>query len=74
LEELQGLPKAVVGKVVKAVERLSETPYPPGVRKLVGMEHTFRMRVGDYRVVYDVFDDVLLIEIIRVKHRKDVYR
>ena len=40
----------------------------------MGVDQTFRMRVGDYRVVYSVFDDALMIEIIRVKHRKDVYR
>ena len=73
-KELEKLPKAIIGKVVKAVEELSDTPYPKGVRKMVGVEQTFRLRVGDYRVVYNVFDDVLTIEIIRVKHRKDVYR
>jgi mRNA interferase RelE/StbE len=44
----------MIGKVVKAIERLIATPYPQGVRKLVGVDQTFRMRVGDYRVVYSV--------------------
>jgi mRNA interferase RelE/StbE len=73
-KELEKLPKAIISKVIKAVEQLSDTPYPQGVRKMVGVDQTFRLRIGDYRVVYNVFDNVLTIEIIRVKHRKDVYR
>lgn len=73
-KELEKLPKAIVGKIINAVEELSDIPYPQGVRKLVGVHQTFRLRVGDYRVVYNVVNDILTIEIIRVKHRKDVYR
>ncbi len=49
-------------------------PTPPGSRKLIGSEHTYRIRVGDYRVIYDVQGSNLVIEIIRVGHRKDVYQ
>ena len=52
----------------------AEVPQPSGVIKLTGYTHTYRIRVGDFRVIYDVFDDTLLIEIIRVRDRKDVYR
>jgi mRNA interferase RelE/StbE len=74
LKELQKLPKQVIPKIVSAVHDLSETPHPQGVRKLVGTQHTYRIRVGDYRVIYDIFEIRLIIEIIRVRHRKDAYK
>jgi len=48
-------------------------PFPIGVRKFVGSEHTYRIREGDYRVIYTITASTLVIEIIRVGHRKDVY-
>jgi mRNA interferase RelE/StbE len=72
-QELKRLPRAAVGRILKAVEQLSTEPYPSGVRKLVGSEHTYRIRVGDYRIIYSVMASALLIEIIRVGHRRDVY-
>lgn len=45
-----------------------------GVRKLQGSERTYRIRVGDYRVIYDVFDLALVVQVIRIRHRKDAYR
>ncbi len=74
LKELQKLPRQIVTRVVAAVDDLSANPYPHGVRKLVGSEHTYRIRVGDYRVIYDVFENSLIIEIVRVRHRKDIYK
>jgi len=71
--ELRRLPREVVSRILQAVEELSTDPYPTGVRKLVGSEQTYRIRVGDYRVVYSVFSSTLIIQIIRVGHRKDVY-
>jgi mRNA interferase RelE/StbE len=72
-QELKRLPREIVGRIVKAVEQLSTDPYPSGVRKLIGSEHTYRIRVGDYRVIYDVMASALVIEIIRVGHRRDIY-
>lgn len=73
-KELKKLPKAIIVKVVATVESLRETPRPDGVRKLTGSEHTYRVRVGEYRVVYNIFDRTLVIEVIRVRDRKDAYR
>ena len=72
-QELKKLPREVVGRILTAVEQLSTEPYPSGVRKLVGAEHTYRIRVGDYRIIYSVMASALIIEIIRVGHRRDVY-
>ena len=74
LKELEKLPRPMISKVVSAVDNLSSNPFPPGVRKLVGTEDIYRIRVGDYRVLYNIIENKLVIEIIRVRHRKDVYR
>lgn len=73
-KELQKLPRPMIVKVVAAVSDLANDPFPHGVKKLVGSEYTYRIRIGDYRVVYEVFENKLIIEIVRVRHRKDVYR
>jgi len=72
-KELKQLPKETIAKILQAVESLAEEPFPAGVKKLIGSTHTYRIREGDYRVIYDVFSKTLVIEIIRVGHRKDVY-
>ena len=74
LKELQKLPRQIIPRVVAAVDDLSDDPYPHGTRKLVGSEHTYRIRVGEYRVVYDIFQRKLIIEIVRVRHRKNAYK
>ena len=72
--ELEKLPRPTIKKVVVAVEKLAIEPRPRGVRKLVGSDFTYRLRVGDYRIVYEVLDKKLIVEIIRVRHRKDAYK
>jgi len=74
LRELRALPKEVVSRLVRAAEALATNPHPPGSKKLAGSQHTYRIRQGDYRVVYNVLTDQILIEVIRVGHRRDVYR
>ncbi|MCK6583855.1 MAG: type II toxin-antitoxin system RelE/ParE family toxin [Anaerolineales bacterium] len=71
LKELQKLSRPMIPRVVAAVSDLSNDPRPQGVKKLVGSEHSYRIRVGDYRVVYEIFENRLVIEIVRVRHRKD---
>ncbi len=73
IKELKYLPKEVVVKIVQAVGQLTENPFPVGVKKLVGSERTYRIREGSYRVIFSVEPSSLVIEIIRVGHRKDVY-
>ena len=73
LRELKALPKDMIARVVGAVKSLEANPHPPGSKKLTGSEHTYRIREDDYRVVYNVLAKQLLIEVIRVAHRRDVY-
>lgn len=72
-KELRALPKDAVARITDLVSGLSSNPFPPGVRKIVGSTDTYRLRAGDYRVIYTVAASILVIEIIRVGHRKDVY-
>ena len=74
LKEIKRLPKEAVARIVAAAEALRSDPFPPGSRKLAGREDTYRIREGSYRVVYSVVASRLVIEVIRVGHRKDVYR
>lgn len=73
-KELEKLPRQMVIRVVAAIRELADNPYPSGVKKLSGFDRTFRIRVGDFRVLYDIYENRLVIEIIRIRHRKDVYR
>lgn len=72
--ELRQLPRDTVLRVLRAVEGLRINPFPVGVRKLSGAEHTYRIREGSYRIIYSVYTSRLTIEVIRVGHRRDVYR
>ncbi len=73
IKELKRLPREAVRRILQVVEPLARDPYPLGIRKLVGSEHIYRIRVGDYRVIYNVQESILVIHIIRVGHRKDIY-
>ncbi len=73
-KELKKLPRETIPKVMTAIGGLAEYPHPIGSRKIIGSEHACRIRIGDYRIVYSVESGRLVIEIIRVRHRKDVYR
>ncbi len=61
-------------RVVKAIVALADDPHPQGSRKLTGYEDVFRIRVGQYRVLYSVSGKKLVIIILKIGHRKDVYR
>ncbi|PYK35602.1 MAG: type II toxin-antitoxin system RelE/ParE family toxin [Verrucomicrobia bacterium] len=73
-KDLRRLPREAISRIVAAVAKLAEEPLPRGSEKLTGSERTYRIRVGDYRVVYELLRDAKIVEIQRVRHRKDVYR
>ncbi len=74
LKDLRALPHDVIARVIAATELLVDAPRPPGARKLAGSDRAYRIRIGDYRVVYDIVDRMLIIEVVRVAHRSGVYR
>jgi mRNA interferase RelE/StbE len=73
-KDLRSIPQEEVSRIIDTVAKLAEEPLPHGSQKLAGADHTYRIRVGDYRVVYEVLRYAATVEIERVRHRKDVYR
>lgn len=74
LRELKRIDRQAIPRIVQAAERLAEDPFPTGVRKLRGAEHTYRLRVGEHRVVYETVEAKRTVVIVRVRHRRDAYR
>jgi mRNA interferase RelE/StbE len=74
-KELEGIAgKKDRRRIVDRIYALAADPRPPGVEKLSGTDQSYRVRQGDYRIVYEIEDDVLIVYVIRIRHRKDVYR
>jgi mRNA interferase RelE/StbE len=74
LRELGDLRQPLGRRVTRAIQALAHDPRPPGVTLLSGPERIWRIRVGDYRVVYRLDDDRRVVTVLRVRHRKDAYR
>jgi mRNA interferase RelE/StbE len=72
-KDLRGIPKTEVRRLLKRIEALGNDPRPAGCEKLTGRE-LYRIRQGVYRIVYSVDDAAVVIEVIKVGHRRDVYR
>lgn len=72
-KDFLALPRADLQKVTKKIQKLSDTPRPPGCEKLKG-EEGYRIRQGNYRIVYLINDSERLVTVIKVGHRREVYR
>jgi mRNA interferase RelE/StbE len=73
-KDLRKVPSHMRRVLVDAITALADDPRPHGVTKIRGAEYTYRIRRGDYRIIYQVYDDRVVVEVIKVGHRKDVYR
>ena len=73
-KDLQSIPHSFVARIIARIERLPSDPFPTQSAKLQGAERLYRLRVGDYRIVYEVDSDALHIIVQYVRHRRDVYR
>ena len=71
---LARLPRREQQRVRAAIDLLADDPRPPGCTAMAGEPHAYRVRVGDYGIVYEVLDDRLVVQVVRVRHRRDVYR
>jgi mRNA interferase RelE/StbE len=74
IKSIAKLPRQEQQRIRAAIDLLADEPRPPGCVALSGEDSAYRVRVGDYRVVYEVFDKRLVIQVVRVGHRRDVYR
>ncbi len=68
------LPNSVIKKVIDLLTELEKDPRPSGCKKLTGSNNTYRIRTGNYRIIYSIFDDVLVIDVIKIGHRKEIYK
>ena len=73
IKELNNLPPSDLKKIIQRIQSLADDPRPPGCKKLSG-EEKYRIRSGNYRILYMIEDDVLVIYIVKIAHRRDVYR
>jgi len=67
-------PKTVRQRVVKRIRELAHDPRPPGCEKLVGSAERYRLRQGVWRIVYEVLDKELVVVVVKVGHRRDIYK
>jgi mRNA interferase RelE/StbE len=73
-KELERLDPALVNRIFPLIESLAQNPRPSGCKKLSGVQNLWRIRVGDYRIVYHVLDAQKLVDIVAVRHRREAYR
>jgi mRNA interferase RelE/StbE len=74
-KELAAIPgKKERQRLVHRIQALADDPRPPGAEKLSGTRDKYRVRQGDYRILYEIEDEILVVEIVKIGHRKDVYR
>ncbi|MGB3203883.1 MAG: type II toxin-antitoxin system RelE/ParE family toxin [Crinalium sp.] len=74
LKQLKKLPTDIRERIDLKIQELAVNPRPDGVKKIEGDLSLYRIRIGDYRVIYQIQDDVLLVIVVKVKHRREVYR
>ena len=72
-KDFDAIPKKDLKKILNRILTLTEDPRPPGCEKLTGQER-YRLRQGRYRIVYSIQDDELTVWVVKVGHRKDIYR
>ena len=71
-KDFRGIEKSEVRRLLRAIEKLTENPRPPDCRKLTG-SNLYRIRVGNYRIVYEIYDEESVLVIVKLGHRRDVY-
>ena len=74
VRQLRKLPKDALRRLHTATEALRQQPRPPGAIKLAGTDDLWRIRVGDFRVVYTIADEALVVIVVRIANRREVYR
>lgn len=73
-KQFERLPRAIQRRITGRIDDLASNPRPHGSIKLEGEDDLYRIRVGRYRVLYSIHDDELIVIVVRVGHRRDVYR
>ena len=74
VRDLASLDRSMREKIAAKIDSLEQDPRPIGVEKLQGRDKRYRLRVGVYRVIYEIKDDILLVLVVRIGHRREIYR
>ncbi|MBE9210216.1 type II toxin-antitoxin system RelE/ParE family toxin [Nostoc sp. LEGE 06077] len=74
IKQLNKLPNNIKERIDAKILDLAIEPRPNGVKKIKGDENSYRIRVGDYRIIYGIYDDILLITVVRIGHRSKIYQ
>jgi mRNA interferase RelE/StbE len=74
VKQLRSLDKPFQTQIVRRIEKLADNPRPPGVEKLAGEDGIYRVRSGNFRILYTIHDKALVVLVIRIGDRKEVYR
>jgi mRNA interferase RelE/StbE len=72
--DLRRLPVQVFQRVISHIKALAEEPRPPGCRKIVGTKNDWRLRVGNYRIIYEIDQRAQSVRVLRVRYRREAYR
>ncbi len=72
--ELDTLSASLVNRIIPQIKALAQDPRPTHCRKIEGTENAWRIRIGDYRVIYQVFDDERVVDIVAIRHRSQAYK
>jgi len=73
-KELQALDSPVRARILRNITALADDPRPPGVKRLTAADNLWRIRVGDYRIIYEIRNSELIVRVIRIAHRSKAYR
>ncbi len=73
-KQIATFPRHIANNIIAKIDALNNAPRPHGSKKLEGSDKEYRIRSGDYRIIYRIEDSKLFIEVIRIRHRRDVYK
>lgn len=73
-KDLKKIDRQFIEKIINKIEKLKDEPHPRNSLKLADTDNTYRLRVGDYRIIYQVDDDINCLTVFYIRHRKDAYK
>lgn len=73
-QDLKRLPVEIFKRIMPHIKSLANIPRPPGCHKITGSKSDWRIRIGDYRVIYEIDEKIKAVKVMRIRHRREVYR
>ena len=72
--DIKRLPTPIFHRIIRQIKTLAENPRPSGCRKIAGSKNDWRIRISDYRIIYEIDEKAKAVKVMRVRHRREVYR